>query len=421
MTITEKIIAAHAGVDKVVPDEIVTVDVDIAMSNELGGKGCVEMLEKMNIPKKFADPSKAIVVADHFTPSMDIATAEIVKYSREKAKVYGFQFFEMQDGGIEHVILPEKGIVRPGMLAIAADSHTTTYGALGLFSTGVGSTDLAAIWATGQTWLKVPRAMKITFNGKKQPWVSGKDFILHLIGKIGVDGARYRTLEYHGDTMAALDMDDRFTIACMSVEAGAKNGIFHVDDKTIEYVKNASDEPYTIYASDEDAEYEQELVFNSEEIEPQIAYPSIPSNVHGISEAKGIKIDQVIIGSCANGRLEDLRIAARLFKGNKVRDGARCIVIPGSQKVFVDALKEGVVETLAEAGCVIAAPTCGPCVGAYMGILAAGETCLATTTRNFVGRMGHVKSEVYLASPAVAAATAICGEITHPGKIGADL
>ena len=417
MTISEKIIAAHAGVKSVIPGEIVTVDVDVAMANETG-KGCIDMLEKMDIPKKFADPSKAFMVSDHVAPAVSVAAAETVKYAREKAKQYGFRLFEMQDGGVEHVILPEKGIVRPGMLAIAADSHTTTYGALGLFSTGVGSTDLAAIWATGKTWLRVPKALKVTFSGKKQPWVSGKDFIIYLMGKIGVEGARYRTIEYHGDTMGELTMDDRFTIANMSVEAGAKNGIFHVDAKTIEYVKNATDEPYTIYSSDEDAVYDEELFYNSEEIEPQVAYPSIPSAAHGVTEAEGIKIDQVIIGSCANGRLEDLRVAARLFKGKKIQTGTRCIVIPGSQKVYVDALKEGIIEILAEAGCVVAAPTCGPCFGGYLGLLASGETCLSTTTRNFVGRMGHAESKVYLGSPAIAAATAICGVITHPGNIG---
>ena len=421
MTITEKIIAAHAGKEKVSPGEIVTVDVDLAMSNEMGGIGCLKLLEELKTTKKFDDPSKAVVVADHFTPARDIATAEMVKFSRDNAEKYGFQFYEMGNGGIEHIILPEKGLVRPGQLVIGADSHTCTYGALSLFSTGVGSTDLAAIWARGKTWLKVPPAIKVEFNGKKQPWVSGKDFIIYLIGKIGVDGARYCSLEYHGDTLSELTMDDRFTISNMSVEAGAKNGIFHADEKTIEYAKNASDEPFTLYSSDDDANYMQTLKFNSEEIEPQVAFPHLPSNARPVSEAKGIKIDQVIIGSCANGRMEDLRVAARLFKGNKLAHNTRCIIIPGSQKIYLDATKEGIIETLAEAGCVIAAPTCGPCVGGYMGILAAGEKCLSTTTRNFVGRMGHIKSEVYLGSPAIAAATAICGEITHPGKIREDI
>jgi 3-isopropylmalate/(R)-2-methylmalate dehydratase large subunit len=419
MTISEKIIAAHAGKDRVKPGEIVTVDVDVAMVNEIGAVGCLQMLEALDIEKKFADPKKAVIVADHFTPSRDIATAEWVKYSRDRASVYGYQFYEMGDGGVEHVILPEKGVVRPGMIAIAADSHTTTYGALGLFSTGVGSTDLSAIWALGKTWLKVPEAVKVTFSGKKQPWVSGKDFILFLIGKIGVDGARYKTLEYHGDTMKDLDMSDRFAIANMSVEAGAKNGVFQVDQKTEDYVRNATSDPYTIYASDEDAVYAEELTFDSTKIEPQIAYPDLPSNTHPVSEAEGIRIDQVVIGSCANGRLEDLKAAAGLFSasGRKVVAKTRCIVIPGSQKVYRDALKSGVLETLTDAGCVIAAPTCGPCVGGYMGILAANETCLSTTTRNFVGRMGDPTSKIYLGNPAVAAAAAIRGAIEHPGNI----
>jgi 3-isopropylmalate/(R)-2-methylmalate dehydratase large subunit len=417
MTISEKIIAAHAGKECVRPGEIVTVDVDVAMVNEIGAVGCLQMLEALNVEKIFADPEKAVIVADHFTPSRDIATAEWVKYIRDRAGVYGYQFYEMGDGGIEHVILPEKGIVRPGMLAIAADSHTTTYGALGAFSTGVGSTDLSAIWALGRTWLKVPEAIKVTFTGKKQPWVSGKDFILYLIGKIGVDGARYRTLEYHGDTMRALSMADRFAIANMSVEAGAKNGIFHVDEKTEAYARNASSKPYAIYASDEDAVYSEELTFNSAELEPQVSYPDLPSNTHPVSEAAGIRIDQVVIGSCANGRLEDLESAAELLNGRKVASGTRCIVIPGSQRVYLDALKAGVLETLAEADCVIAAPTCGPCVGGYMGILAANETCLSTTTRNFVGRMGDPTSQIYLGNPAVAAAAAIRGAIEHPGNI----
>jgi 3-isopropylmalate/(R)-2-methylmalate dehydratase large subunit len=417
MTISEKIIAAHAGKERVTPGEIVTVSVDVSMVNEMGGAGCLRMLEDLETEKKFADPKKAVIVADHLTPNRDIAAAEWVKYARDRAGIYGFQFYEMGDGGIEHVILPEKGMVRPGMVAIAADSHTTTYGALGLFSTGVGSTDLAAIWALGRTWLKVPEAIKVTFSGKRQPWVSGKDFILYLIGQIGVDGARYKTLEYRGDTVDDLDMADRFAIANMSVEAGAKNGIFHVDAKTEAYVKSATSESYTIYASDDDAVYARELSFRSEEIEPQVAYPDLPSNTHPVSEAEGIRIDQVVIGSCANGRLEDLKIAASLFDGRGVAAGTRCIVIPGSQKVYIDALKSGALETLAEAGCVVAAPTCGPCFGGYMGILAANETCLSTTTRNFTGRMGDPTSKVYLGSPAVAAATAIRGAITHPDNI----
>lgn len=417
MTISEKIIADHAGRKAVASGEIVIADADIAMSNEMGAAAALRALENLHLPRAFNDPLKAVVVADHFTPARDIDTAEKVKYLREGAAKYGYRFFEMGDGGIEHIILPDKGIVRPGQLVMGCDSHTCTYGALGAFSVGTGTTDLAAAWSTGKIWLKVPETIRVDFNGRRAPWIFGKDLILALIGQIGVDGALYKVLEYHGEAVSELTMADRFTIANMSVEAGAKTGIFQIDGVTEAYLASVSPEPYKVYQSDADSNYVRRIEIRVDRLEPQIALPGSLSHVCGISEVEHTKIDQVIIGSCSNGRLEDLRIAADILRGKRIAAKTRCIVIPGSQQIYQNALREGTLTALADAGCVIAAPTCGPCVGGYMGILAAGETCLATTTRNFVGRMGHVKSEVYLGSPACAAAAALCGEIRHPGKL----
>ena len=417
MTITEKIIAAHAGKDYVEPGELVTVKVDLAIANDITAPLAIKQLEKYGIDKVH-DPNKIALVMDHFFPPKDIMSAQQIKISRDFAKKMGIKnYFEGQDSGVMHTLLPEKGFVVPGDLVIGADSHTCTYGGIGAFSTGVGSTDIAYIWATGETWLRVPESMKFVFYNKPQKWVGGKDFVLTVIGKIGVDGALYKAMEYHGEAIKALDIDNRLTIANMAIEAGGKSGIIEPDEKTVEWVRKRTDREFKLYKSDPDAKYCCEYEFDASKIEPVVACPSLPSNVKPVSEVAGTHIDQVFIGSCTNGRLSDLRIAAAILKGKKVHPEVRCIVIPASDQIYKQALHEGIIEILADAGCLIGTSTCGPCLGGHMGILAEGEVCLSTSNRNFVGRMGHPKSQVYLSSPAVAAASAVLGRIAHPDEV----
>jgi 3-isopropylmalate/(R)-2-methylmalate dehydratase large subunit len=417
MTMTQKILAAHTGLDKVVPGQLIEADLDLVLGNDITSPVAVKEFNKTGLDKVF-DKSKVAIVPDHFTPNKDIKAAEQCKFIREFACRMDIQnYFEVGEMGIEHCLIPEKGLAVPGDVIIGADSHTCTYGALGAFSTGVGSTDMAAGMATGKCWFKVPSALKFVLKGKPQGWVSGKDIILHIIGMIGVDGALYKSMEFMGDGLKNLTMDDRFTMANMAIEAGAKNGIFMVDERTIEYVKEHSTKPYKIYEPDEDAVYDEVYEIDLSSIRPTVAFPHLPDNTRTIDEVGDIEIDQVVIGSCTNGRMEDLRVAAKILRGRKVKKGVRCIVFPGTQNIYLQALKEGLVEDIVKAGAVFSTPTCGPCLGGHMGILAKGERAVSTTNRNFVGRMGHVESEVYLASPAVAAASAITGKITDPDKI----
>lgn len=417
MTITEKIIAAHAGRDYVEPGELVTVKVDLAIANDITAPLAIKQLEKYGI-NKVHDPNKIALVMDHFFPPKDILSAQQIKISRDFAKKMGIKnYFEGADSGVMHTLLPEKGFIVPGDLVIGADSHTCTYGGIGAFSTGVGSTDIAYIFATGETWLKVPESMKFVFYGKPAKWVCGKDLILSVIGKIGVDGALYRAMEFTGEAISYLDIDNRLTIANMAIEAGGKNGIIEADEKTLEWVRKRSNRTPVVYKSDKDAKYCCEYEFDTSNMEPVVACPNLPSNVKPVSEVAGTHIDQVFIGSCTNGRLSDLRIAAAILKGRKVHPEVRCIVIPASDSIYRQAMHEGILEILADAGCLISTSTCGPCLGGHMGILAEGEVCISTSNRNFVGRMGHPKSQVYLSSPAVAAASAILGRIAHPDEV----
>ncbi len=417
MTMTQKILAAHAGLDSVVAGQLIEADLDLVLANDITGPVAIHEVEKLN-KKTVFDKDKIALVPDHFAPNKDIKSAEHCKCVREYAKAQGItNYFEVGEMGIEHALLPEKGLIVAGETCIGADSHTCTYGALGAFSTGVGSTDMGAGMITGQAWFKVPSAIKVVLTGKLNPWISGKDVILHLIGEIGVDGALYKSLEFTGDGVASLSMDDRFTIANMAIEAGAKNGIFPVDDKTIAYMKEHSKKEYKIYEADDDAEYDETVTIDLGKLEATVAFPHLPENTKTVKEAGEVKIDQVVIGSCTNGRMDDLRIAASVLKGKKVKKGLRVIVIPATQKIYLQAMEEGLLRTFIEAGAVVSTPTCGPCLGGYMGILAAGERCVSTTNRNFVGRMGHVDSEVYLASPAVAAASAVTGKISSPEEV----
>ncbi|NLP45527.1 MAG: 3-isopropylmalate dehydratase large subunit [Epulopiscium sp.] len=417
MTMTQKILAAHAGLKEVKAGQLIEANLDLVLGNDITTPVAVKEFEKIGVSKVF-DKDKVAIVPDHFTPNKDIKAAEqcqcIRKFAHQKEIT---NYFEVGEMGIEHALLPEKGLVVPGDVVIGADSHTCTYGALGAFSTGIGSTDMAAGMATGKCWFKVPTALKFVLKGKPMPWVSGKDIILHIIGMIGVDGALYKSMEFVGDGITDLSMDDRFTMANMAIEAGGKNGIFPVDEKTLEYVKAHSKKDYTIYEADEDAEYEKVYEIDVSTLRPTVAFPHLPENTHTIDEVGDIKIDQVVIGSCTNGRLEDLRMAAKILKGKKVAKGVRTIVFPATQKIYLDAMREGLLEIFVEAGVAVSTPTCGPCLGGHMGILAKGERAVATTNRNFVGRMGHPESEVYLASPAVAAASAITGKITSPEEI----
>lgn len=420
MTMTQKILAAHAGLSEVKAGQLIMADLDLVLGNDITTPVAVNEFRKMGFDQVF-DKQKIAIVPDHFTPNKDIKAAEQCKYIREFAHKKEIEnYFEVGEMGIEHALIPEKGLAVPGDVIIGADSHTCTYGALGAFSTGIGSTDMAAAMATGKAWFKVPAAIKFTLTGKPGKWVSGKDIILHIIGLIGVDGALYRSMEFVGDGIAHLSMDSRFTMANMAIEAGAKNGIFPVDDKTLAYVKEHSTRPCTVYEADPDAEYEAEYTIDLSKVRPTLAFPHLPDNTRTIDEVGDIKIDQVVIGSCTNGRIEDIRTAAGILKGRKIATGVRVIVFPATQKIYLQALREGLIEQLIEAGAVVSTPTCGPCLGGHMGILAAGERAVATTNRNFVGRMGHPESEVYLASPAVAAASALTGRITSPEEI-ADL
>lgn len=417
MTMTQKILAAHAGLDKVEAGQLIEADLDLVLGNDITSPVAIKEMEKMKVDGVF-HKDKIALVPDHFVPNKDIKSAEHCKCVREFARRNEItNYFEVGEMGIEHALLPEKGLTVAGDVIIGADSHTCTYGALGAFSTGVGSTDMAAGMATGKAWFKVPAAIKVVLTGKPNKWISGKDVILHLIGMIGVDGALYKSLEFTGDGIAALSMDDRFTIANMAIEAGAKNGIFPVDKKAESYMKEHSKRAYKIYEADADASYEQEITIDLSTLKSTVAFPHLPENTHTIDEIEKIDIDQVVIGSCTNGRLDDLRTAAEILKGRHVKKGMRCIVIPGTQKIYMDAMEEGLLKIFIEAGAVVSTPTCGPCLGGYMGILAEKERCVSTTNRNFVGRMGHVTSEIYLASPAVAAASAVLGYIGGPDAL----
>lgn len=417
MTITEKIFAAHAGLDEVKAGDLITAKVDITLANDITGPVAIKEFKKIGVDKVF-DKNRVVFVPDHFVPNKDIKSAEQVKMLREFARKQELvNFFDVGRMGIEHALLPEKGIVTAGDLIIGADSHTCTYGALGAFATGVGSTDLACAMASGETWFKVPSAIKVEFNGKLNKWVSAKDLVLRLIGDIGVDGALYKTLEVGGNVIEEMDMDGRFTFCNMAIEAGAKNGIIIPDEKTEEYLKGRSLRPYKFYTSDEDAQYERVIKYDVSEIQPTVAFPHLPENTKPISEVGEITIDQSVIGSCTNGRLSDLKIAADILKGRQVHPDVRLIVFPGTQQIYLDAIEKGYVQTIVEAGGAVSTPTCGPCLGGHAGILAAGERAISTTNRNFVGRMGHVDSEVYLASPAIAAASAITGKISSPDEL----
>ncbi len=417
MTITEKILAAHAGKAYVEPGEIIEANIDLALANDITAPLSLEEFDKVGATKVF-DPEKVVFVLDHFTPNKDILSAENCKKIREFSQKYGItNFYEGGNCGIEHALLPEQGLVVPGDLVIGADSHTCTYGALGAFATGMGSTDITYGMVTGHIWLKVPESIKFICKGTWQEWVTGKDLILHIIGKIGVDGALYSAMEFDGEAVSALSMDSRFTIANMAIEAGGKNGIFKVDDKTLVYVKGRGKKPHKVFESDKDARYREVFEIDAATVGLNVACPSLPSNVKPVETLKGTHIDQVVIGSCTNGRMEDLEVAARILKGKKVAKYTRCIVIPATPKIYGEALQRGFFEIFLGAGCVISAPTCGPCLGGHMGVLAKGERAVATTNRNFIGRMGHPQSEVYLAGPAVAAASAIKGEIAHPKEV----
>ena len=416
MTLVEKILAAHSGRKSVRPGDFINVSVDLVLANDITAPIAIREFERIGVKRVF-DPKKVVIVPDHFTPNKDIAAAEQVKLAREFCYTQQATYFEVGSMGIEHVLLPEQGLVLPGEVVVGADSHTCTYGALGAFATGMGSTDIAAAMATGDAWMKVPATMKFVYHGKLARWVSGKDLILYTIGDIGVDGALYMAMEFAGETIANLSMDGRFTMANMVIEAGAKAGIFLVDDRTLDYIKSRADRPYTVYQPDDDAGYLKVVEYDASAIEPQVALPHSPANTVPVSHVGEVKIDQAVIGSCTNGRLEDLRIAARVLGGRKIHPKVRCIVIPGSQQVYLDALDEGLIKTFIKSGAVVSTPTCGPCLGGHMGVLAAGERCISTTNRNFVGRMGSPESEVYLANPAVAAASAVAGSIVGPEDV----
>ena len=417
MTMTQKILAAHAGLESVKAGQLIEAKLDLVLGNDVTTPVAIKEFNKIGVDKVF-DKDKVAIVPDHFTPNKDIKSAEHCKLVREFAHCKDVtNYFEVGQMGIEHCLLPEKGLVVAGDVVIGADSHTCTYGALGAFSTGVGSTDMAVGMARGVAWFKVPSALKFVLKNKPAKWVSGKDIILHIIGMIGVDGALYKSMEFAGDGLQYLTMDDRFTIANMAIEAGGKNGIFPVDDKTIEYVKEHSNKEWTKFEADEDAEYDAVYEIDLSKLRPTIAFPHLPENTKTVDEAKGLEMDQVVIGSCTNGRISDMRIAAQVLKGKKINPNIRAIILPGTQKVWLQCVEEGLAQIFVEAGCVFSTPTCGPCLGGHMGILAKGERALSTTNRNFIGRMGHPESEVYLASPAVAAASAITGKITDPEEV----
>lgn len=417
MTMTQKILAAHAGLESVTAGQLIEAKLDMVLGNDVTSPVAINEMNKFGKNEVF-DKTRISLVMDHFTPNKDIQSAQNCKQVREFARSHGIlHYYDVGKMGIEHALLPEQGIVACGDCIIGADSHTCTYGALGAFSTGVGSTDMAAGMVTGKAWFKVPSAIKVVITGKKAPYISGKDVILHLIGEIGVDGALYKSLEFTGDGISELSMDDRLCISNMAIECGAKNGIFPVDDITLQYVNGRAERGYTIYEADDDAEYDSEIVIDLSTLRPTVAFPHLPENTHTIDEIDKIEIDQVVIGSCTNGRMEDMRTAAEIMKGHKVADGVRVIVIPATQNIYLQCIKEGLTEIFIEAGAIVSTPTCGPCLGGHMGILAAGERAVSTSNRNFVGRMGHTESEIYLASPAVAAASAVKGYIADPAEV----
>ena len=418
MTMTQKILAAHAGLSEVKAGQLIEADLDLVLGNDITSPVAINEMKKFDTQTVF-DKDKIALVMDHFIPNKDIKSAENCKCCRDFACRHEISnYFDVGQMGIEHALLPEKGLVVAGDAVIGADSHTCTYGALGAFSTGVGSTDMAAGMVTGKAWFKVPSALKFELVGKPNGWVSGKDVILHIIGMIGVDGALYKSMEFTGDGIKNLTMDDRFTICNMAIEAGGKNGIFPVDDLAVQYMKDHSKRDFTVYEADPDAEYDEVYTIDLSERKPTVAFPHHPENTKTIGSFGDIPVDQSVIGSCTNGRIDDMRIAARVMKGRKVAKNVRCIVIPATQEIYLQAMREGLLEIFIEAGAIVSTPTCGPCLGGYMGILAAGERCISTTNRNFVGRMGHVDSEVYLASPAIAAASAITGKISAPEELG---
>lgn len=418
MTMTQKILAAHAGLDEVKVGQLIEADLDLVLGNDVTAPVAINEMKKMNVKGVF-NKEKIALVPDHFTPNKDIKSAELSKCLREFAFSNDItNYFEVGEVGIEHALLPEKGLVVAGDVIIGADSHTCTYGAIGAFSTGVGSTDMAAGMATGRAWFKVPSAIKFELINKPAKWVSGKDVILHIIGLIGVDGALYKSMEFVGDGISHLNMDDRFTMANMAIEAGAKNGIFPVDDLAIQYLEEHSTRQYKIVEADADAEYELTYTIDLSQLKPTVAFPHLPDNTRTIDEVGEVKIDQVVIGSCTNGRIEDMRIAAKILDGRKVAKGVRTIIFPATQAIYLQSIEEGLIQIFIKAGAAVSTPTCGPCLGGHMGILAKGERAIATTNRNFVGRMGHPESEVYLASPAIAATSAVTGKISSPSELG---
>lgn len=420
MTMTQKILAAHAGLESVTAGQLIEAKLDVVMANDITGPMALPILKEMS--DTVFDKDKVVFVPDHFTPNKDIKSAENSKAIREFAKEQGLSwYFEQGKSGVEHAILPESGVVAAGECIIGADSHTCTYGALGAFSTGVGTTDIATGMATGELWFKVPSAIRFVLSGKPGPYVTGKDIIIHIIGKIGVDGALYKSMEFTGDGIANLTMDDRFTMANMAIEAGAKNGIFPVDGMTEEYLKEHTKKTYKIYTADDDAEYDETVEICLDEVRPTVAFPHLPGNAKTIDEIEAmepIKIDQVVIGSCTNGRITDMRKAAAILKGRTVHPDVRVMIVPATQKIYKQCIAEGLIDIFIDAGCAVNTPSCGPCMGGHMGVMAAGEKCVSTTNRNFVGRMGHVESLIYLASPEVAAASAIAGCIANPEKAG---
>ena len=417
MTMTQKILAAHAGLSEVKAGQLITAKLDMVLGNDITSPVAINEFNKAGFDKVF-DIGKVSMVMDHFAPNKDIKAAEQCRQCRTFAKAFNIKnFYDVGEMGVEHALLPEKGLVAPGDCIIGADSHTCTYGALGAFSTGVGSTDMAAGMAKGEAWFKVPSAIKFNLTGQLSKWVSGKDVILHIIGMIGVDGALYKSMEFGGDGLKSLSMDDRLSMANMAIEAGAKNGIFEVDEITLEYVKGRVDREFKVFSADPDAEYEKVIDIDLSAIKPTVAFPHLPENTKTVDQAGEVVIDQVVIGSCTNGRISDMQAAAEILKDRHVAKGVRAIIIPATQNIYLECVKRGYMEIFINAGCVVSTPTCGPCLGGYMGILAEGERCVATTNRNFVGRMGHVKSEVYLASPAVAAASAVAGKICEPSQL----
>jgi 3-isopropylmalate/(R)-2-methylmalate dehydratase large subunit len=416
VNLAEKILAAHAGRKEVAPGDFINARVDLVLSNDITAPIAIREFRRLGVKQVF-DPSKVVMVADHFVPNKDILSAEQVRLMRDFSREYGIKFFDVGQMGIEHALIPELGLVLPGDCAVGADSHTCTYGAVGAFATGMGSTDIAAAMATGDIWMKVPPSIKFVYHGPLGKWVGGKDLILYTIGNIGVDGALYAAMEFTGEAIDELSMDGRFTMANMAIEAGGKAGLFRVDNKTQLYIKSRAKRDYRVYEPDPDAVYAKVIEYDVSNIEPQVSMPHSPANALPVGKVGDVTIDQSVIGSCTNGRIEDLRLAARIFRKHKVHAGVRCIIIPGTQQVYLDALAEGLLEIFIKAGAVVSTPTCGPCLGGHMGVLAEGERCVSTTNRNFVGRMGSTKSEVYLANPAVAAASAAAGRIVHPDEI----